>query len=191
MNDPSFRPLFRVRGALSDPRSDDRSLSSVAALIFRNPSFARSAPGAADPGDGPPTQPVTCATSGNDRHEVRRHLGRRRRPDQASRPPDRRPARSRAPRRRRAVSAGPDHRRADRDGRRRSPTVPTRARWTCSSPPANGSPARCARWPSTTSAIGRSRSPDRRPGSSPTHRTPRRGSSTSVPIASARPWRRI
>ena len=91
------------------------------------------------------------------RDEVRRHLGRRRRADQARRAADRRQARGGQPRRRRAVGARQDDRRADRDGRGGLAGAATRARWTCCSRPASGSRARCARWRSTTSASRRCR----------------------------------
>ena len=85
-------------------------------------------------------------------HEVRRHLGRRR------------PAHHRrreAHGARAARRAAPSWRCCRRAGRRRtswsrwrtrSRRSRTRARWTCCSRPASGSPARCARWRSTTSA---------------------------------------
>ena len=95
--------------------------------------------------------------AGHRGHEVRRHLRRRRRAHQARRAADRRRARAGPSRGRRAVRAREDDRRADLDGRRRSRRRPTRARWTCCSPRASGSRARCARWRSTTSGTGRSR----------------------------------
>ena len=95
-------------------------------------------------------------------------------------------ARGRQPRRRGALRARHDDRPADRDGRRDLLRAGRRARWTCCCRPASASPARCARWRSTTSGSRRSRCRARRPGSSPTPRTRRRGSSTSAPTASAR-----
>ena len=116
--------------------------------------------------------------------EVRRHLGRRRRADHAtphgeSSPPARKAAAWWRCSRRAARPPTSSWRWPPRSRRGR-----TRARWTCCSPPASASRARWPRWRSTTSATRRSRSPARRPASSPTPRTPRRGSSRCAPTAS-------
>ena len=105
----------------------------------------------------PPRDPRLRVRVRHRGHEVRRHLRRRRRAHQARRAPHRRRARAGPPRRRRAVRARQDDRRADLDGRGGLARPRTRARWTCCSRPASASPARCARWRSTTSATGRSR----------------------------------
>ena len=48
--------------------------------------------------------------------------------------------------------------------RRDRPGPPSRARWTCCSPPASRSPSRCSPWRSTPSASGPLATPGRRPG---------------------------
>ena len=98
----------------------------------------------------------------------------------ARRAADRRRPRGGQPGRRRPLGDGEDDRRADRPRPARSRRRPIRASSTCSSPSASASRSRSRRWRSRTSATRRSRSPARRPASSPTRGTARRRSSTSA-----------
>ena len=124
------------------------------------------------------------------RDEIRRVVGGRRHLHETGGQPHRRCPQGGAPRRGRGLRPGRHDRRTHRDWPRRSPTTRPPARWTCSSPPASASRPRWWPWPSTNWATTPSRSPARRPASSPTPRTPRPRSSTSGPSASSRPSRR-
>ena len=120
------------------------------------------------------------------RAEVRRHLGRRSRPHPRRRRAHRaHPARRRR-RRGRGLGHGQDHRRPRAPRPRGLERARPPARWTCSSPRASASRSRCSAWRSSTSARPRSRSPVRRPASSPTPRTARPRSWRSAATASAR-----
>ena len=86
------------------------------------------------------------------RPEVRRLVGRRRRPHQARRPADRARARGRPRPRRRRLGDGRHHRRAARPGRGDHRRARTRASSTSCSRPASTRARRSSRWRSTRSA---------------------------------------